>query len=196
MQIEISDTFYKKLQDLEETYFHSNISEYLENLFERELYKNCAVGYEIDALTRAKTRFQLEKDIYNSLYGFGWADNSILRNKYLCLDIANFKSYVSMCGIQESDKILVKIIQEFKEKYPNKSIYRIGGDEFVVELSEIEFVPLDIGQPITLKYSIVNVEVQKNFQRSFICNSIIYYLEKGVIEATAEVNVIEFKYKE
>lgn len=195
MKIEITDALFERYRQLiKQRYYSDDVAEHVERLIELELRKSCVPGYEMDGLTGAKSRFQLEYDLNRALWGNGWSDRSIFRNRYLCLDIDNFKSYVDVHGLPAGDEVLVEIARQLGEKYPNANIYRIGGDEFVVELGALPCVPLQVDPDVNLKYSIVDVAAQRNERRHHAHRVIMFYLDKGIVEASAQVTRIECKY--
>lgn len=197
MKVEISDSLFEQYREFIKTRFLTeNISEQIEQLIERELNKYCVLGRELDVLTGTKTRHQLIQDLTKSLGGQGYKDNSILKIKFLCLDIDNFKKYLDFHGLTAGDEILKKVAEQLKRNYPNSNIYRIGGDEFVMEIGELNFTPFEIDKDINLKYSIVNISVQRNERGHHARGLIMLNLHKGIIYASKNVTEIECKYPE
>jgi diguanylate cyclase (GGDEF)-like protein len=197
MKIEIPDSLFEQYKELIKSRFLTDdVSKSIESLIEIELRKFCVSGFELDGLTGTKTRFQLQKDLTNALFGEGWNDNSIYRNKYLCLDIDNFKKFLDFHGPSKGDKILKKIAKYLKEKYSDSNVYRIGGDEFVVEIGELNFTPFKVDEDINLKYSIVDVAVQRNDRKHHANRVIMFNLDKGIVEASENVTKIECRYPE
>jgi diguanylate cyclase (GGDEF)-like protein len=195
MKIEISDSLFEQYQRLvKERFTSGSVAERIERFVELELRKFCVPGYERDGLTGVKSRFQLEQDVNRALWGEGWNDISVLHNRYLCLDIDDFKSYVDIHGLTKGDEVLVEIARDLGENYPGANIYRAGGDEFVVELGGVSFNPLRLNHAVTLKYSIVNVMVQRNTRRHHALRVIVFYLDKGIVEASERVTNIACKY--
>lgn len=195
MKIEISDSLFEQYRQLIKSRFLTDdVAERIESLIEIELRKFCVSGNELDSLTGVKTRFQLDWDIDKALWGNGWSDTSIVRNRYLCVDIDNFKKYLDFHGLSNGDKILKKIAEHLKEKYSESKVYRIGGDEFVAEIGDLLFTPFEIDKDINLKYSIVDVAVQRNDQRHHSNRVIMFNFDKGIVEATEEVTKIECRY--
>jgi len=195
MKIEITDSLFERYRQLiKEKYYSDDVAEHVQRLIELELRKACVPGYEMDGLTGAKSRFQLEYDLNRITWGSGWDDRSIFRSKYLCLDIDNFKSYIDVHGLTAGDEVLVEIANRLRGKYPDANVYRIGGDEFVVELGDLPFMPLQLDHDVNLKYSIVDVAVQRNDQRHHANSVIMFNLDKGIVEASEQVTNIECKY--
>lgn len=195
MKIEITDSLFEEYcQLIKERYFSENVGEHIEHLIKSELYKFCVSGYELDALTGTKTRYQLEQDINCALWGESGNDLSIFRNRYLCLDIDNFKKYIDFHGLTAGDQMLVEIAQQLRQKYPNANIYRFGGDEFVVELGPLPFIPLKIHDDVTIKYSIVDIAVERNARRHHSHRVIMFNLDKGIVEASEQVMNIKCEF--
>lgn len=93
-------------------------------------------------------------------------------------------------------EILVKIANKLRSTYPKNSIYRFGGDEFVVILgNEVVQVP-KVHDDIKLKYSVVNIVVSKNQKRNHHINrEIIFHLEKGIVESTPTGSFVTYENK-
>ena len=86
MKIDIADSLFEEYRFLiKDKYLSEDVSEHVERLIKIELRKFCVPGYESDSLTGTKTRFQLERDLNRTLWGDGWNDHSIFKNRYLCL---------------------------------------------------------------------------------------------------------------
>lgn len=195
MKIEISDSLCKQYEQfIKDRFLSDDVAKSIENLIENELRKFCVSGYEIDWLTGAKTRFQLERDLSNAIFGNGWSDDSILSSRYLCIDIDNFKKYLDFYGLPAGDNILKKIAEKLSEKYSEANIYRIGGDEFAVEIGDIPLNPLEIDKDINLKYSIVDIAVKRNDRKHHANRVVMFHIDKGIIEASESVTKIECIY--
>jgi diguanylate cyclase (GGDEF)-like protein len=186
MKIEVPDLLYKQYQQLIRQRFHSeDVAAYVQQLIEFELRKYCTSGYETDGLTGCKTCYQLDWDINRATWGSSWQDRSVFKNKYLCLDIHNFKSFLDNNGLTAGDEVLKEISRQLHRKHSDANVYRFGGDEFVVELGERRHVPLQVPSGINLKYAIVKVSAQRNQHRNHYINRvIIFHLDKGIVEAT------------
>lgn len=197
MKVEISDSLFEQYQQLIKTRFLSdNVSKFLEQLIEIELRRYGVSGYELDNLTKTKSRFQLDRDLNQYLFGEGWNDHSIFTTNYLCLDIDNFKKYLDFYGLKAGDKILIKIAEQLKENYSDSKIYRFGGDEFVVEIGDFSFTKIEVDKDINLKYSKVNVVVQRNDRKHHAHRVIMFNLDKGIVEASENITNVECRYPE
>ncbi|MDR3613475.1 MAG: diguanylate cyclase [Candidatus Obscuribacterales bacterium] len=192
MKIDIPDQLYEQyLALIQERLFSDDVAHHVQTLIEFELRKRCVPGYEIDLLTNCKSQYQLELDISRATSGDGWKDHSIYRCNYLCIDIDNFKRIVDVDGMTASDELLQEIGRQLQSKYAGANVYRFGGDEFVVEVKDAHWLPLDLPEQINLKYSIVKVEAEKNQRRnSFVNRVIMYHLERGIVESKREGNEI------
>lgn len=190
MNIEIRDDLYDHYRDLMQTRWHmSDTNKCNNDLVESELRKQCAKGFELDPLTRCKSRFQLEFDIRDAVFQSHRTGNSIYRNSYLCIDIRNFKRFVDVHGRTASDQALIAIAAQLHSVYPNNSIYRIGGDEFVIDLGEYAVESLSPPEHVTLKYTTVQVIAERNADRNtYIAKTIYHHLEKGMVTSSIEGN--------
>jgi diguanylate cyclase (GGDEF)-like protein len=192
MKIDIPDQLYQQYHELiKKRFLSDDVAQHVQDLIEFSLRQHCAPGYEMDALTNCKSRYQLALDISRATSGDGWQDHSIYKCSYLCIDIDNFKRVVDVDGMTASDEVLQEIGRQLQSKYPGANMYRFGGDEFVVELKDARWLPLELPEQINLKYSIVKVEAEKNQRRnSFVNRVIMYHLERGIVESKREGNEI------
>ena len=197
MKIEISDDVYRDFSEyLAKVFLSDDVSSHVEGLLLSELRGRAWPGYETDLLTGCFNRFKLIQMINSSTLGKGWDDHSVYEEKFLCLDIDNFKSYIDIHGLRESDRVLVAIAERLRTLYPRGNVYRFGGDEFVVVLGDHEIENLDIPYDVTLKQSRVHVSVSRNQRRNHHVNrEILFHLDKGIVESTEDGNEIRYEKK-
>jgi len=196
MQIEISDEVYTRFRDLlRERRLSDDISTAVERLIELEL-KRCAVpGYETDPLTGCKTRFQLEREVNERTWGRGYQDTSPFIGRYLCVDIDDFKSYLDVQGLQAGDAVLVSLARQLRCLYPEANVYRIGGDDFVVELGEGDVKALPPIDGLTVKYSLVSFKAARDRDRLHHLNGrIVFHLDEGLLRASPAGTVLNVEY--
>jgi diguanylate cyclase (GGDEF)-like protein len=195
MNVEISENLleiYRKL--IKRRMLSDDVSEFIETLIESELRKFGEEGYALDDLTGCKNRFQVARDFKEALWQNGWNDTSVFRNQYLCVDIDKFKNYMEFYGIMAGDNLLKNLASQLQQSYPGKNIYRYGGDEFVVEMQDAVFHPIQLPE-VEIKYSIINVEIKRdghsgyNFERFFNM-----YMEMGILESSSKGTMINFRY--
>lgn len=187
MKIDIPDSLYDQYKRLiEERYLSDDVSEYVQQLIEIELQKSCAPGRETDAMTKCKTRYQLEQDINRATFGSSWQDHSAYTNKYVCIDIDNFKKFLDVYSLSTGDEVLQEIGSLLRADYGDANVFRFGGDEFVVQLGEEDYRPLQLAWDVTLKHSVVKVSAQRNQHRNHYINRVImFHLDKGIVESTS-----------
>jgi diguanylate cyclase (GGDEF)-like protein len=195
MNLDISEVLLEKYREvIKRRMLSDDLSKYVETLIESDLRKLGEAGYEKDGLTGCKNRFQVARDFKKALWENGWNDTSVFRNQYLCIDIDKFYKYMDIHGLMAGDDILKKLVNLLQEKYPDKNIYRYGGDEFVVELKNSIFQPLQLSD-VEVKYSIVDIEINRekrsryNFERFFDM-----FIEMGILKSSNEVTMIKFRY--
>jgi diguanylate cyclase (GGDEF)-like protein len=188
VKIDIPDQLYEQYHELIKKEWHSDdVAQNVQDLIEFELRKHCVPGYELDVLTPCKSRQQLKLDINRATWTSDRLDHSIFRCNYLCIDIDNFKRFVDFDGLTASDELLKKIGRQLQSKYIGANIYRFGGDEFVVELNDGHWLPLELPERVDFKYSIVKVEVERNQHRNRFINRVIWHhLHRGIVESTRE----------
>jgi diguanylate cyclase (GGDEF)-like protein len=195
MQIEVSDTLATDFGLLiKGRHPEPNLSEHVELLMETELRRSCAPGYETDQLTGCGSRFLLMCDIKNALFGAGWNDRSVFSGRYLCIDIDRLKTINEVHGLPEGERVLVAVANQIRATYPGARAYRTGGDEFVIELNDLSFVPLNLESGVRLKYSIVEARVKRNVNSYQAGAGIMFHTDLGMVDATEEGNIIAFKF--
>ncbi len=60
MKIEIADNLFNDFKNMiKDRLLSDNVAEEIENLIRKKLHQSCFLGYELDGLTKLKTRFQL-----------------------------------------------------------------------------------------------------------------------------------------
>jgi diguanylate cyclase (GGDEF)-like protein len=192
VKIDIPDPLYEEYRNLvQQRFLSDDVSEYVQQLIQVELRKHCAPGYDLDDLTKCKSRYQLQVDINKATLGSSSQDHSIFRSDYLCIDIDNFKYFLDHYGLSTGDNILRDMAKQLLALYTNENVYRFGGDEFVVHLGGKQYLPLKVPSEIKLKYSIVKVTAQRNQRRNHFANRVIlFHLDKGIITAKPEGNEI------
>ena len=195
MKIEINNSLYEQYRQLiKESRFSEDVAKFVEELIKLELRKYCVPGNETDELTGSKSRFCLERNLSKALFGDGWDDSSIYRNRFLCFDLDKFKIYHEAHGIAAGDQVLKDTAKQLSQAYPNTNLYRIGGDEFVVEMGNLPFVHIQLVAGVYPSYSIVDVAVQRNVHNHFVNRAIMFHLDKAIIEASEQVTKIEYRF--
>lgn len=84
-----------------------------------------ASSQDVDALTGALSRAQLEFDLSTELLHAGRSGQHYI-NSFLCLDIENFQAYLDHHGFGES-RVLVALADRLRSQYPDHKLYRFGG---------------------------------------------------------------------
>jgi diguanylate cyclase (GGDEF)-like protein len=188
IEIDLPENLYNDAKAyVKNCYFSDDISEWVKGIIHIELSAKCRPGYEIDKTTTCKTRNLLKADIGAALFGSGWNDKTIYQEQFLCIDIDNFNSFNDKYSMGEGHKALADIAKALQKIYSEKNVYRFNGDEFVVIAKNCEVKIPETNYDIKLKYSIVNIEMQRNGRRSrYLENEIMYFLDKGILESTFE----------
>lgn len=120
-------------------------------------------------------------------HGSGWQDHALFQKSYLCVDIHNFKNYNDFHGLSAGDKTLVKVAQTLRAVYPQHTLYRVGGEEFVIDLLEEAVLKVNSPTDILLKFSVVQVMARKNQPKQWFVNrAIMFNIEEGFIKATRQ----------
>lgn len=195
MNVKISDTLLEKYRELiKRRMLSDDVSEFVEIFIETELRKFGEEDYAHDDLTGCKNHFQLAHDFKEALWQNGWNDTSVFRNQYLCVDIDKFKTYMDFFGLRAGDNILKNLASQLQQSYLGKNIYRYGGDEFIVEMKDAAYQPIQLPE-VEIKYSIINVEINRdrhsrhNLERFFNM-----YIEMGILESSSKGTIINFRH--
>ena len=157
MQIEIPDDLCKDFQRLVEARaFEMTLSEYVQRLIRREMGQyNLPDFADKDKLTGCHTPYQLEADLTHWLSY--WVFHTSRTLHFMCYDISGFKKYNDTYGFGAGDQLLNKVANALREAYPGELIYRVGGDKFIVFLSDAESPKLQLPKGIALKHSQVKI---------------------------------------
>ena len=142
----------------------------------------CAPGFDRDPLTGSLTRQRLRQRINEATFGSSWKDTTLYRDRFLCIDLDNFKKYLDVHGLTEGDIVLRELARELQAHYGVEDVYRFGGDEFVVVLGDRE--PwLPGGSPeVALTHAIVSVALHRSQHRNHHINGWIeLHLDAGVL---------------
>jgi diguanylate cyclase (GGDEF)-like protein len=185
MQVEIADSLYEEYQQLvKKHHLADDVLSRLQRLIENDL-RSWRGRDEIDRLTGCKTKEQLSEDIRRAATS---EDGEVFyRSDFACLDIEDFMTYLNTTGLAAGDRVLQDIGKQLREIYSDASVYRFGGDEFVVELKGRQYSPVQTPHEIGLKHSIVRIAAKKNWRRNHHVNRlIIFHFDKGIVEATHE----------
>ena len=130
-----------------------------------------------DTLTGVYNRFQFEKSIKEKLAA---ADRAKLTVALMFIDLDHFKNINDTLGHHIGDLLIKEVANRLKECLRiNDFIARIGGDEFVLILSDRNAVEASEN---------VAIKILKNLSASFI-------LEKHVVRITASIGIACYPYE-
>src|SRR5262249_37016813 len=131
MKIEIPDYLYEKLvQSMKEKHTNEEVEKHIYKLIKDDISGLLLHISDIDGLTGLKSRNKLTQDIHNAI----WGNEGKYSTNYVCFDIDNFKKYLDYNGLSEGDELLKRIANKLNNEYKNSNIYRVGGDEFIIEI--------------------------------------------------------------
>ncbi len=192
-KIEIDDDLLAALAaDVKKRLLSDDPTAFVNDLIRGHLRTVCAPGHERDGLTGCLTRQQLGFDINRASWGTSWTDHSVYKERFLCIDINCFKSFVDHEGFERSDKVLVTLGEALRGHFGESSVYRHGGDEFVVVLGDRPASMPTPTEQITLKHSVVNVAVHRNPQLNRHINGWIeHHIQAGILASSQFGTVIE-----
>jgi diguanylate cyclase (GGDEF)-like protein len=144
----------------------------------------CAPGFDRDGLTGSLTRQRLRERVNKATFGSSWTDRSRYRERFLCIDLDNFKKYLDVHGMPASDDVLRQLTHDFQAHYGKDDVYRFGGDEFVVVLGDREPWLPEAPSDVTLTSSVVEVALRRSQHRNHHINRWIeMHLDAGVLAA-------------
>ena len=135
---------------------------------------------DCDPLTELNNRHAFARHLHKSCFGNGWDDNSIYSSNFLCIDIDNFKKYNDENSLREGDVFLKKLAGKLRKDFPQKIIYRIGGDEFLIVMGTEDFIPQTIISNCSLKSSVLKVSITRIINNYFVEKAIFFHIEKSI----------------
>jgi diguanylate cyclase (GGDEF)-like protein len=154
----------------------------LVQLARRYLADVCAPGFDRDTLTGSETRQGLRTRINRATWGSSWTDRTIYRERFLCIDLDDFKKYLDVHGLLDGDAVLRGLADRLQAHYGKLDVYRFGGDEFVVVLGDREPWLPELPSDVTLAHAIVDVALRRNQHRNHhVYNWIEMHLDAGVL---------------
>ena len=169
----------------------SDVDSQINGLIRADLVREVAPEADRDGLTGCGTRHSLALDINRAAWGGNSLDDTIYEGAFLCIDIDNFQAFLDHNGYGPSDEVLRRLASSLIADYSQKSVYRFGGDEFVVNLGGAKPKPLPKVADITLKYTRVDVRVTRNRKRNHHATRwIAFHLDRGIVEARPEGHTI------
>lgn len=146
---------------------------------------------EIDALTGCRSNYGLVLDLTLAILDAGRAKGGLYRASFLCIDIDNFQQFLDYNGYAASDGVLMEIAHRLHSAYPRAKIYRHGGDEFVVAGLDSLYPIVSEGLDVSLKYSVVDVELRVSGERHHRDTSwVLLHIHEGVVKSTLEGSYI------
>lgn len=209
MNIEVDDLVYKEYTKQISNNYHNITEKDLQNYVTEEIDRHlnsqlwgiCSPGYERDRLTNVKTRYYLERQINKYL---NEVEDRRINLTLLVIDLKNLRSYNDNYGLGSGDKLIRKVANHLKKIYNDGIIYRFGGEEFVVDLTGIDYREVADLSEIAIKKSIIRIDIDlpniNSAKNSLIIwhmvPFIISYIHHGIVfSATGKPEVIHHQYK-
>jgi len=116
----------------------------------------------IDQLTGARARGALVSRINHELLTEA---SALFVARFLCVDIDNLKAYLDVEGLTAGDDKLIALGRALIEHYGVDAVFRVDGDDFVVELGDREpWIPRLDG--IAIKHAILDVALHRHRARN------------------------------
>jgi len=197
MKIEIPDELIEHYRSKPERFLYDgeNISLHIANLVLLDLFQpRRYVHPDVDPLTGCGSFNKLQDDVYDLVWKSIYFKHKLI-NRYLCLDIENLRFYRDMHGLRAGDQVLVKVANQLRVRYEDANIYRYRGDEFVAQLGDKPFIPFEPIPDVTIKHSLVEIEFEVSREQYHRASKLIlFYLHKGIIEASVEGGINEAKF--
>jgi diguanylate cyclase (GGDEF)-like protein len=160
--IEISDDVLAALRADAQARHRSDASALLGLVARQYLFGVCAPGFDRDALTGLRARAGLKARLRAATSGSSWTDTTLYQERFLCVDLDNFKSYLDPHGLAAGDVVLRGLADGLREHFGGEDVYRFGGDEFVVVLGDREAWLPAAPTDVTLSHAIVAVAMHRN----------------------------------
>ncbi len=154
---DVIESYYNYKKSTMIGYSEKNMKQEVERLIRRDLFQTCAPGFEIDPLTKCKSKAYFEKDIYRKLQ-----QTDQVKLDYLCLDVNDLRSYLDCHGLTAGDMLLKKLINHVQRYYDISRIYRFGGDEYVIDLLDASYIDIPDLEEVCLKKCLLGLEINFN----------------------------------
>lgn len=186
--IEIPDDLYLALRaDMKKRLLTEDVSKAVESVVRRLLVDACTPGFDHDGLTKCLTRQKLREYLNRALFGTGWTDGSVYRNRFLTIDLDDFKHYLDVHGLSAGDAVLRSVADGLREHFGNDAVYRAGGDEYVVTLGDREpWTPPAI-EDVVVTHAVVDVAVHRNQHRNHhVVRWIELHIDTGILASRRE----------
>lgn len=152
----------------------------------------CAPGFDHDGLTGLRTRHALRQRINEATFGKSWTDDSTYRERFLCIDLDNFKRFLDVYGYAEADAVLCDLGARLRQHFGLNDVYRFGGDEFVVVLGERDVWLPEARDDVTVTHALVEVGLRRSQRRNHHVNRWIeLHLDAGILASTPEGTQVE-----
>jgi diguanylate cyclase (GGDEF)-like protein len=139
---------------------------------------------DIDGLTHCGTKGALRFKLSSALMNIARRPERF-QQSFICVDIDNFVRFADMNGHTAGDPILKTIAQRLSCSYPQSTIYRYGGDEFVVAGAGQWNAEISAGLEVKLKHTIVDVDLSVEDGRHHRATGwLMLHIEAGIIQSS------------
>ena len=164
----------------------------LVQLASNHLREVCAPGFDHDGLTGLLTRHALRQRLNEATFGTSWTDDSLYRERFLCIDLDNFKRFLDVHGLPVGDRVLRHLGHDLRDRFGVADVYRFGGDEFVVVLGERDVCLPEALDGVTVTHALVEVGLRRSQHRNHHVNRWIeLHLDAGILAATPKGTRVE-----
>lgn len=187
-EIEIADDLYARVHERHDP--ASFTAQLLERVFgptHVEALEASFPPHLPDALTGLRSRRALEDATETRLNGAAGR----LMARFQCVDVAGMHNYVGTHGLVAGDAILASLADCLRALYQKAAIYRIGPDQFVVDLGDQPAVPPLLRNGTALRHALVEVAVEADYPKQRAYSAIMVLLELGMIDATVQGATIQ-----
>ena len=137
-----------------------------------------------DRLTGCRSRDGLLFDLSIAIMDAGRLEGRY-RNRFLCIDIDNFQSFVDRHGFGLSDQVLIRIADNLRSLYSDSEIYRYEGDEFIVSGTDVINPRIAQGVDVKLKFAVVTVDTRVAVGRHHRATRwVMLHIHSGIVRST------------
>ena len=77
----------------------SSPSKLVVGLVEQAVFATGEGPYAVDSLTNCKSRARFSRDLNKATWGASWTADSMYEDRFLCIDMDNFKAYLDVHGL-------------------------------------------------------------------------------------------------
>lgn len=139
-----------------------------------------------DGLTGLGSRYALECDLSLQLERAAATEARRFKSGYACFDIDDFQAFLDHHGYRPADELLMGLATQLRRRYPNKSIYRFAGDQFIIAAEACLPAPLEIAPGVEVRRALLRCDTAVQAHRQGrVRKWILLHIQEALLRSTA-----------